>query len=217
MRTGRLALAAALAAALGCEARPPPPPAAPGPADKIAPRDRLSVTRGEVASRPEGRIVVDAPTTRAVARGGTGASAALRFTYLGVTSRTDTLSSGEVRSQVGLKLLAEDGCNLLYVMWRAGERGGVVVQSKRNRGRSTSFECGAEGYRTLASTPLHPSRPLDVGEHDLRARIDHGRLEVEADGVVVWEGDVSAAIAGLRGPAGLRTDNARVEGVFSTD
>lgn len=217
MRPRRLLLGAALAGLLACEARPPPPPASPRPADRIASRDRLSVTRGDVASGPDGRILVDAPTTRAVAKGGTGATAALRFTYLGTTARTDALSSGEVRSQVGLKLLAEDGCNLLYVMWRAGERGGVVVQTKRNRGKATSFECGADGYRTLTSPTPRRSAPLEAGPHELRARIDHGRLEVVADGALVWEGDVSAAIEGLRGPAGLRTDNARIEGTFSTD
>ncbi|MBL8606364.1 MAG: hypothetical protein JNL38_03550 [Myxococcales bacterium] len=205
-RLGPLALALAGVASLACEPRPA---AAPGPTTRHLSRQDLAVTRGDVTARADGRVDVHEPTVRAVARGGSGAVAALRFTYLGPTAARAPLSSGEVRTQVGLKLLARDGCNVIYAMWRAGPGGGIHVQAKRNPGRSLSLECGAEGYATLRPEAGAPIPPLEVGDHELRARIEGGRLRVEADGVVAWEGSVEPFVRGLRGPAGLRSDNAR--------
>ena len=82
-------------------------------------RDQLDVTDGAIGTR-------DAPThltttsgsMRAVAPRTTGDGAELRFTYHGQTEARTKLANGEERTQVGIKLRAEDGCNLVYVMWR---------------------------------------------------------------------------------------------------
>jgi hypothetical protein len=40
------------------------------------------------------------------------------FTYLGPTQDVSHLADGEVRSQFGVKLRAQDTCNIVYVMWQ---------------------------------------------------------------------------------------------------
>jgi len=89
-------------------------------ADELAraPAARWRVTRGHVDVLSDGRARVREPKMRAVVDASDGDAAELRFTYLGASDGDARLASGELRRQVGLKLRAADGCNLLYVMWR---------------------------------------------------------------------------------------------------
>src|SRR5262249_42847765 len=89
-------------------------------ADELVPvaAPRWQVTKGSVAALNGVRVRVSEPKMRAVAPDSDGNAAELRFVYQGPTSETTALASGEVRRQLGLKLRAQNGCNLLYVMWR---------------------------------------------------------------------------------------------------
>src|SRR5689334_5452213 len=80
-------------------------------------RGELCVTLGALGSTAGG-LVVEGPKMRAVVGVHTEPVAELRFTYLGPTRETVPLSSGQTRRQIGLKLRALDGCNLIYVMYR---------------------------------------------------------------------------------------------------
>jgi hypothetical protein len=115
-----------------------------------------------------------------------------------------------VRKQIGLKLRAQDPCNLVYVMWRIEPGPELAVQVKRNRGLLTSAQCGNSGYRTIR--PSRSARIPDVVQdstHMLRVALDESDLSVWADDVLVWEGVLGDEVRDLRGPVGLRSDNAR--------
>ncbi len=80
-----------------------------------------SAIRVEAGQLDAGRSLalrVVEPELRAVARSGSGEAAELAFRYLGPTAREIALGNGEKRRQIGLKLRAQDTCNLVYVMWR---------------------------------------------------------------------------------------------------
>lgn len=167
--------------------------------------DELDITHGAIMAAADGLHIAD-PKVRAVVPGAAGDAAELRFVYAGQTSITVPLASGEVRQQVGLKLQAADGCNLIYVMWRMGE--GVVVSIKRNPGQHTHAECGVRGYRNLPPELRIPIPAPQVGSaHRLEAAIDDGVLVARVDGDEVWRGRLDATARELRGPPGLRTDN----------
>ncbi|MCY1023827.1 hypothetical protein [Pyxidicoccus sp. MSG2] len=171
----------------------------------------LDVTEGELRAGQDGRLTVDGPRMRAVLKGATPSSAELRFTVLGPTARQVALASGEQRQQVGLKLRALDGCNLVYVMWRIAPKPGVVVNYKRNPGQHSSRECGNGGYTTV-----RPARrdsvdaPAPGIPHTLRALLEGSTLRVWADGRLAWEGELPAEALAVDGPVGLRSDNVRV-------
>ena len=95
-------------------------------------------------------------------------------------------------------------------MWRIAPKPGLVVSVKRNPGARTHRECGARGYRNLvatAGTAALLAAPAPGSPHVLAATLDGSALTVVADGVVAWQGDIGADAAGLRGPAGWRSDN----------
>ena len=175
----------------------------------------LHVTTGRVIELSNGRLHVVDPTTRFVARG-TAAAAEMHFTYRGPTARSTHLSSGEMRRQLGLKLRARDGCNVVYAMWRLEPELKLVVSVKRNEGASTHDECGAGGYENIT-----PSRSAQIptvvpGEpHVLAARIEGTRMRVTIDTREVWEGALPRDAFAFNGPGGVRTDNVDVDLDFS--
>jgi hypothetical protein len=169
--------------------------------------DALCVTKGEVRGIGSA-LAVDVPAVRAVAQGGGGDSGALRFTYRGATRETSRLASGSAVQQLGLKLRAANGCNVVYAMWRFAPEVGLEVKVKRNPGERTHAECGTDGYRTIRATFARPLPAVEVGsEHTLHAEITVQILTVWADGDVVWEGDLGADVRDLAGPVGFRLDN----------
>ena len=178
-------------------------------------RSELCVTLGAVTttSAPlETHLLTESPKLRAVVGGTTAATATLHFRYLGPTTVTAPLASGAVRTQIGLKLRAQDGCNLIYVMWRLTPEARLVVSVKQNAGRRTHAECGTQGYRTVKSTRAAEPPAVALGEdHALTASLEGTELRVLADERVVWQGDLGPEILVFDGPAGLRTDNGRFE------
>ena len=183
-------------------------------ADELAraPAARWRVTRGHVEALADGRARVREPKMRAVVEGASGDEAELRFRWLGPSDGAAPLASGELRRQVGLKLRAENGCNLVYVMWRIEPKAQLVVSVKLNPGQRTHRECGARGYRNLVARAGTQPPPLSPNvEHRLHAKLDGRTLRVWADRALAFEGDVGDAAAALRGPAGVRSDNAALE------
>jgi len=164
----------------------------------------LCVTKGQLAR--DARIEV--PTFRAVAPGHAGDTASIRFTVHGDSTTQRALDSGELRRQLGLKLRAENGCNLVYVMWRLDPKPKLEVSIKRNPGARTAADCGADGYtkiKPLFSSPL-PTLD-DNNEHELRAEIVGDTLTAWIDRQIAWQGWLPPEAAELQGPAGVRSDN----------
>ena len=174
-----------------------------GPSIEISPVGDLCVTRGAIADR-----AIAEPTVRAFAPSAGGDAAQLAFTFKGDATTTRALASGQERRQLGLKLRAQDGCNVIYVMWRLDPKPKLDISVKHNPGKRTHEECGAEGY-TKVKPSRHGAVPaLVAGEaHTLRAEIVGDELHAWIDGQLAWQGTLPAVAHELAGPAGLRTDN----------
>ncbi len=166
--------------------------------------DALCVTKG---AAKVGATVTE-PTMRAIALGSKGDGAALEWIYRGDTATTRELASGSARRQVGLKLRAQDSCNLVYVMWRLDPKPMLEVSIKLNPGKATHAECGADGYTKIKATKSWPVPVLATGDrHTLRAAIAGDDLTAWIDEKVVWRGRLPEAARSLTGPAGIRSDN----------
>ncbi len=182
------------------------------PAKKLAiSSGNLCVTEGTVGSDTENRLTVDVPKMRAYVNAWTSQAIEAQFTYLGPTAEESKLGSGEIRRQFGLKLRAQNACNLVYAMWRIEPESKIVVSIKRNPAESTSAECGNRGYRNIkpehaAAVPvLHPG-----DTHTLSAALDGEELHVLVDNRTVWEGSLGPDAQDLNGPVGIRSDNVRL-------
>jgi hypothetical protein len=176
------------------------------------PLDALCVTDGSATALPGDRIDIATPASRAIMRVPTAPRAELRFHYYGESEGSKPLASGEMRQQVGLKVLAQDQCNLLYVMWRIQPASRVVVSVKRNPGMNTHAACDAHGYTNLRPATQATTPAVNPGDsHSLRAEVRGDALTVYADERVAWAGSVGREVAGLSGPVGFRTDNAHVD------
>jgi hypothetical protein len=175
-------------------------------------RGKLCVTNGVISALADGRLAIDTPSSRAVVRAGPAQSAEIRFRYLGPSASAKPLASGELRRQIGVKLRAQDTCNLLYAMWHIEPDSRIAVSVKRNAGKHTHEECGAGGYLNIKPRTSLALPRIQPGEsHTLRAELHGTDLTLVADGRTVWEGSVGNVIAEFNGPVGLRTDNARFE------
>jgi hypothetical protein len=193
-----------------------------GPALRRIDRNELCVTNGTVSSLPGGRLAIGTPSARAVVRatmeGATDQVAEIRFRYMGPTQTSKPLASGELRRQIGLKLRAEDTCNLIYAMWHIEPDARVAVSVKRNVGMHTHEQCHAGGYVNFKAQRRVDLPPIRPGEtHTLRAELHGDDLTVTADGQVAWQGAVGNELPPLIGPPGFRTDNARFEFEYYTD
>jgi hypothetical protein len=145
---------------------------------------------------------------RAVAKGTDGDAAQMVFTYDGEAEDKKELASGEVRRQIGLKLRAQNGCNLIYVMWRLDPKPMIVAQTKVNPGAKDHKGCGSNGYKWVKASEQNPPPSLVVGtRYTLRAEIENEELAVFIDDKPYWRGKLPASVAGLQGPAGMRSDN----------
>jgi hypothetical protein len=175
-------------------------------------RENLCVTNGIVSGLPGGRMAIETPSSRAVVQIATAQTAEIRFRYLGPSEGSKPLASGELRRQIGLKLRAQDTCNLLYAMWHIEPDSRVAVSIKRNPGQHAHEECGARGYVNLKPrTGVVLPKILPGESHVLRATLNGADLILVADGRVAWEGNVGNGVSEFDGPVGFRTDNARFE------
>ena len=182
------------------------------------PFGQLCVTSGAVSPGADGSFIILGATFRAVSSAASDGGGRLTFEYVGSTEETRALGSGLVRHQIGLKLRAQDPCNLLYVMWRIAPVNEVVVSVKRNPGKSTSAGCGNRGYTNLSpQLQVNPPAIAPGSDHVLSARISGSRLDVVLDEALVWRGDIGVEAQQLRGPIGVRSDNVKARGRLSVE
>jgi hypothetical protein len=176
-------------------------------------RSQLCVTEGAIGQAgDERRWSINVSKMRAYVNFMTEPVVEARFRYLGPTADEVPLGSGALRRQFGLKLRAQDACNLVYVMWRIEPESKIVVSVKSNPGQHTSDQCGNRGYRNVKPRRSLPVAALsDGGEHTLRAEMNGAQMRVLADNELVWDGSVGADALGFDGPVGIRSDNAHVE------
>jgi hypothetical protein len=171
----------------------------------------LCVTEGEIGNGPNDSLIVDVQKMRAYVNTWTSQSIEAEFTYIGPTAKESALGSGEIRRQFGLKLRAQDACNLVYAMWRIEPESKLVISIKRNPGHTRSSECGNRGYQNIKPRRASPVPALHPGDkHVLRAEMDNDNLRVFVDNREVWEGSLGPDAGTLTGPVGIRSDNARL-------
>jgi hypothetical protein len=171
--------------------------------------ESICVTKGDLTD-----AAIREPTVRAYARGAGGDAAQLTFTFNGNADTARALSNGELRRQMGLKLRAQDSCNVVYVMWRLDPRPMLEVSVKANPGKRTHEECGAEGYTKIKPAGHRALPSLDVGStHTLRAEIVGDSLSAWVDNVLVWSGTLPDDARSIAGPAGMRSDNVKLDGL----
>jgi hypothetical protein len=175
------------------------------------PRSMLCVTEGAIEDLPSQRLSVDMPKMRAYVNRITTQTIEANFTYAGPTSTESALGSGALRRQFGVKLRAQDPCNLVYAMWRIEPQSQLVVSVKSNPGQHTSAECGNRGYRNIKPQRSSPVPRLGPGDtHTLRAEMNAASLRVFVDSSLAWEGSLGAGVLNFSGPVGIRSDNVRL-------
>ena len=175
-------------------------------------RANLCVTEGAIEELPGERLSVAVPKMRAYLNVSTPQIVEAHFTYLGPTENGARLGSGELRRQFGLKLRAQDACNLVYAMWRIEPESKLVVSVKRNPTQHSSAQCGNRGYQNIKPRHATPVPALRSGDaHTLRAQMNGAETKVFADNSLVWEGSVGPDALGFDGPVGIRSDNARLQ------
>jgi hypothetical protein len=172
----------------------------------------LCVTEGTIDALPGQRLAVDVAKMRAYVNAYTQPEAEVRFTYLGATPNEAPLASGEMRRQFGLKLRAQDACNLVYAMWRIEPESKLVVSVKSNPGEHNSAQCANRGYQNIKPRRSSPVPTLEPGAtHTLRAVMNGAEMQVFADNSLVWEGSIGPDSLRFDGPVGIRSDNARLQ------
>ena len=181
-------------------------------------RGRLCLTEGEISETAGDVLSVNVPKMRAYVNGWTIPEAEARFTYLGPTDKEAPLGSGEMRRQFGLKLFAQDACNLVYVMWRIEPESKLAVSVKSNPGQHTSAECSNHGYRNVKPRRSSAVPAMKIGSmHTLHAILAAEELRVFVDSALVWEGSVGQEAVHMQGPVGIRSDNVQLTFTLRTD
>jgi hypothetical protein len=174
--------------------------------------EQFCITEGRIARLENQWLRVDSTKMRAVLGLPSKPEVELQFRYLGETLERSPLRSGAERTQIGLKLKAQDDCNVIYAMWRISPVSKLVVSVKSNPGQHTHSECGNAGYTNMKGTLEIPIPKVEEGsEHSLRAALDGNSLTVYVDRALAWEGKITEDAVHFDGPVGLRSDNARFE------
>ncbi|MDX6664016.1 MAG: hypothetical protein QOG68_222 [Solirubrobacteraceae bacterium] len=180
---------------------------------RTVPLAKLSVTSGAVAPYSPSLLSTRSGEMRAVEldNGRHATWGRLVFRLLGASDDTKPLGSGLIRQQIGLKLHAQDPCNLVYVMWRTAPDSAIAVFVKRNAGQTTSSQCGNNGYTDMATIPV-PAVAAGT-RHVLEVRTRRAAdgslvLSVYTDGALLRSQALPAdLVAGLDGSIGVRSDN----------
>ena len=167
----------------------------------------LCVTKGTLTDTS-----ITEPTMRGYARGFGGDAAALTFTYRGESFETRELAGGQARRQIGLKLRAQDSCNVIYVMWRLDPKPKLDVSVKFNAHMKAHEECGADGYTKVRPHKKTFVPAFEYGKtHTLRAEVVGDQLYAWIDDQLLFQGTLPDAARVIRGPAGVRSDNVKFD------
>ncbi len=170
------------------------------------------MTEGVISELPGLRLAVNVPKMRAYLNAPTPPVLEAQFVYLGASENEAELAPGEIRRQFGLKLRAQDACNLVYVIWRVEPKARLVVSVKSNPGEHISTQCGNGGYRNIKPRSSSPVPVLYSGAvHTIHAEMHETEMRVSIDGSVVWVGSVGQEALAFDGPVGIRSDNVRLQ------
>jgi hypothetical protein len=181
----------------------------------VNPAEQFCITEGRIVAADGPWMRVESTKMRAVLGLASKPEAELRFRYLGETEDRSKLLSGGERTQLGLKLKAQDDCNVLYVMWRISPVSSLVVSVKSNPGQHRHSECGNSGYTNIRGTFTGSVPKMAEGsEHSLHAVLNGASLSVDVDGAPTWQGNVGEDALHFDGPVGMRSDNARFDFQF---
>lgn len=172
----------------------------------------FEVSDGKIDKAVGNRFIVDSKEMRlTLKKRSPSQKVTVNFTYFGPTKEVSHLGNGEVRHQFGIKLKAQDMCNLVYVMWNFDTQR-IAVSVKLNPGQRTHEECLDRGYvndikpRVLVRPPI-----VQVDQpHILYADLEGQELIVKADGGMVWQGTLVPVVQNFTDSVGLRSDNAHV-------
>jgi hypothetical protein len=86
------------------------------------------------------------------------------------------------------------------------------VSVKSNPGQHSSSQCSNHGYQNIKPRSSVPAPQLAAGQsHTLRATLQADELAAFIDDRPVWQGALGPIATGLRGPPGVRSDNAHLE------
>ncbi len=169
-------------------------------------------TAGRVTSAGGEALNVKTGGMRGVIASDSSSAVEVAFVFRGNSVDTALLGNGELRQQIGVKLRAQDTCNIVYVMWHVAPTPRVAVSVKYNPGKRTHAECLDQGYINLRPKTTVPVPTIAVGElHTLRAEIAGDTLTVHADGLEVWQNTLPPQAFTFDGPAGIRTDNSEFD------
>jgi hypothetical protein len=169
-------------------------------------------TAGRVTSAGGEALNVKTGGMRGVIASDSSRAVEVAFVFRGDSVDIARLANGELRQQIGVKLRAQDTCNIVYVMWHVAPTPGIAVSVKYNPGQRTHVECLDRGYINLRPKTPVPVPVVAVGEpHTLRAEIDGDTLIVHADGLEVWRNTLPPETFLFDGPAGIRTDNSEFD------
>ena len=166
------------------------------------------VTAGRATPAGGATLVVDSAGMRGVIASDRSRAGELAFVFRGASTKTVRLANGELRQQIGLKLRAQDTCNVVYVMWHLAPKLEIAVSVKSNPGQATHADCLDRGYINLKPARRVVPPAIAVGSaHKLRAAIEGDTLRAWADDVEVWEGTLPPQAFELDGAVGIRSDN----------
>jgi len=170
--------------------------------------DSLVVMSGHIIKHSSTKFLVRDNVRACLTQDSNDRNVEIAFTYQGPSTKMVPLTSGELRRQVGLKLRAQDTCNLLYVMWHIEPDQGIFVLVKSNPGLTKNDQCGDHGYLVVKPEMVTQPIPIKVNqERTLGAMLDDNKLSVYVDGTLVWSGILPPQAFQFDGPVGVRTDN----------
>lgn len=133
---------------------PPRPPE-----NRLLPVSRvdLCVSEGEIEELPGQKLSMSVPKMRAYLNLLTPQLVDARFKYLGSPGNEARLGPGELRRQSGLKLRAQDACNLVYAMCASSLHRRLWFRSKAIRVNTRARSAAIEDTRTSSRAAARPS------------------------------------------------------------
>ena len=136
----------------------------------------------------------------------TGESLIMQGVYDGPSNPTIANADGSVVRQFGLKMRNANACNIAYVMRVVSPSSRIIVSLKNNPGMTTSEQCGANGYTSVANVAVAQIQPGQ--EYKLAAKFATGTntLMVYYNDEPIWVGNIGASWTGV---GGIRTDNVK--------
>lgn len=165
----------------------------------------MVVTNGIISKNSVNSVNIASPTSRIDFPSSDGESIDITTVYWGSTEETSALASGIVVHQYGVKLRSANTCNVVYIMHNFSNAPTVSISVKQNDGMSTHKECGAGGYKQIATISVPKTI---VGQQiRMKAYFLEDTLHYMENNTLLWSGKVSFNKKCI---SGFRSDNVKV-------